>query len=85
MGLFDKAEEKTKSVAQAAGEKIKDLLVKSIESLPANHLADFVEVAAKQQAEVNALLEQRGVDARVSRVVVRLGSSPTVDLVIDGG
>lgn len=43
---------------------------------------DFVEVAAKQQAQVNALLQQRGVEARVGEIVVRLGTTPTVDLII---
>ena len=34
MGILDKAGEKTKNAAIAAGEKIKDLLVKSVESVP---------------------------------------------------
>ncbi|MEM9458450.1 MAG: hypothetical protein AAGF11_30010 [Myxococcota bacterium] len=82
MGILDKAGEKTKSAAEAVGSKVKELLVKSIESLPPDHLADFVEVAAKQKAQVNALLQERGVEARVGQIVVRLGTTPTVDLII---
>ncbi|MEM9461507.1 MAG: hypothetical protein AAGF11_45505 [Myxococcota bacterium] len=39
---------------------------------------------AQQRPRVNALLEQRGMEARVGKIVVRLGPPLTVDLVIDG-
>lgn len=85
MGILDESKQKTKRVAKAAGDKIKDVLIESIESIPADYMADFVEVAAEQRSAVNALLEQRGVSARIGHVVVRMGPPPTVDLIITEG
>ena len=83
MGILDKPKQKLEQVGDKAkdlGEtvkgKAKDVILKSIEAVPAEHVADLIMAAAQKKATINALLQDRSADVRVGGIVVRLGPPP---------
>ena len=67
MNIFDKAKELSDKVTEKAGEFSSDELI-----------ADTIIKAVEKQEKVNAILQQRGCNYRVSDLDLQMGIPPTV-------
>ncbi len=79
------AKEKLGEVVDKVKDKAMDVVVRSLEIISAEHVADLIVAAEAKKAAVNAALQERGSPTRVTEIVVGVVPSLVVELHTDGG
>ena len=81
-GALDKASQKASELGGKAKERVKEVVLRSLESIPDGDLAELVAAVGAKQTRINRLLDEQGSRARIAAAQIQAGPPPAVAFVI---